>query len=352
MRWGEHQLAGWVRSTADRPESVLTPELVKGLHLRSGQSCGFSTVRYGCESWTVKKAEYRRTVAFESKCWRRLLRVPRTARRSNQSILEEISPEYSLEGLMLKPKPQYFGHLMQRADSFKKTLMLGKIISTKRRGQQRMRWRDGIINGHESGQTLGDSGGQGSLVCCQSMSEKGQTRLRTEQQERVWTPVQQERRAELPLPPRARAASSARLPRIALPHAFLCKAGPSFQDPEPAPQPDGHPLPLQRILRPQAPGAAGMGLSHHAGPGAGGARVRAGVPGPPHPPWSPGEARQAGHVCSSQAGEVKEPQDRQVLVHQGKWKTSNPLSGRRAERMAERRQGGFRPGRRAPEQMI
>ena len=101
---------------------------------------------YGCESWTVKKDEDWRIDAFELWCWRRLLRVPWTARRSNQSILKEICPEYSLEGLMLKPKLQYFGHLMWRADSFEKTLILGKIESRRRRGQQRMRWLDGITN--------------------------------------------------------------------------------------------------------------------------------------------------------------------------------------------------------------
>ena len=100
----------------------------------------FPVVMYGCESWTVKKAEPQRMDAFELWCWRRLLRVPWTARRSNQSILKEISPECSLEGLMLKLKLQYFGHLMQRVDSFEKTLMLGKIEGRRRRGQQRMRW--------------------------------------------------------------------------------------------------------------------------------------------------------------------------------------------------------------------
>ena len=101
---------------------------------------------YGCESWTIKKAERRRIDAFEPWCWRRLLRVPWTARRSNQSILKEISPEYLLEGLMLKLKLQYFGHLMRRTDSFEKTLMLGKIEDGRRRGQQRMRWLDDITN--------------------------------------------------------------------------------------------------------------------------------------------------------------------------------------------------------------
>ena len=106
----------------------------------------FPVVMYGCESWTTKKAECRRIDAFELWCWKRLLRVPWTARRSNQSILKEISPGYSLEGLMLKLKLQYFGHLMRRADSFEKTLMLGKIEGRKRRGQQMMRWLDGITD--------------------------------------------------------------------------------------------------------------------------------------------------------------------------------------------------------------
>ena len=101
---------------------------------------------YGCESWTIKKAEYWRVDAFELWCWRRLLRVPWTARRYNQSILKERSPEYSLEGLMLKLKLQYFGHLMWRTDSFEKTLMLGKIEGRRRRGRQSMRWLDGITN--------------------------------------------------------------------------------------------------------------------------------------------------------------------------------------------------------------
>ena len=106
----------------------------------------FPVVMYGCESWTVKKAEHRRIDAFELWCWRRLFRVPWTARRSNQSILKEISPEYSLEGLMVKLKLQYCGHLMRRTNSLKKTLMLGKTEGRRRRGQQRMRWLDGITN--------------------------------------------------------------------------------------------------------------------------------------------------------------------------------------------------------------
>ena len=108
-------------------------------------------VTYGCESWTIKKAECRRIDAFELWCWRRLLRVPWTSRRSNQSILKEISPGCSLEGLMLKLKLQYFGHLMWRADSFEKTLMLGKIEGRRRRGRQRMRWLDGITDSMDMG---------------------------------------------------------------------------------------------------------------------------------------------------------------------------------------------------------
>ena len=111
----------------------------------------FPVVMYGCESWTMKKTERLRIDAFELWCWRRLLRVPWTARRSNQSILKEISPGCSLEGLMLKLKLQYFGHLIQRADSFEKTLMLGKIEGRRRRGQQRMRWLDGITDSVDMG---------------------------------------------------------------------------------------------------------------------------------------------------------------------------------------------------------
>ena len=111
----------------------------------------FPAVMYGFESWTIKKAECQRNDAFELWCWRRLLRVPWTARRSNQSIRKEISPGCSLEGLMLKLKFQYFGHLMQRADSFEKTLMLGKIEGRRRRGRQRMRWLDGITDSMDMG---------------------------------------------------------------------------------------------------------------------------------------------------------------------------------------------------------
>ena len=123
---------------------------------------------YGCESWTIKKTEHRRIDAFELWCWRKLLRVPWIARRSNQSILKEIRPEHSLEGLVLKLKFESFGHLMERTDSLeKKTLMLGKIEGRRRRGKQRMRWLDGITDSIDlSLDKLGDSVGQGSLACC------------------------------------------------------------------------------------------------------------------------------------------------------------------------------------------
>ena len=128
----------------------------------------FPVIIYGCESWTIKKAERQRTNAFKLWCQRRLLRVPWTARRSNQSILKEINLEYSLEGLMLKLKLQYFGHLMRRANSFEKTLMLGKIEGKRRRGQKEdeMVRQHHQLNRHQFEQTLGDSGGQMSLACC------------------------------------------------------------------------------------------------------------------------------------------------------------------------------------------
>ena len=128
----------------------------------------FPVVMYGCESWTIKKVEYQRSDAFELWYWRRPLRVPWTASKSNQSILKKISPKYSLKGLMLKLKLQYFGHLMWKTDSLEKTLMLGKIEGRRRRGWQRMRWLDSItdsMDGHEFEQALGVGDGQGSLEC-------------------------------------------------------------------------------------------------------------------------------------------------------------------------------------------
>ena len=115
-------------------------------HYFADKAMVFLVIMYKCKSWTLKKAEHQRTDAFELWCWRRLLRVPWTARRSNQSILKEISPGCSLEGQILKLKLQYFGHLMRKADSFEKTLMLGKIEGRRRRGRQRMRWLDGITD--------------------------------------------------------------------------------------------------------------------------------------------------------------------------------------------------------------
>ena len=138
-----HLLLG--RKAMTSLDSVLKSKditLVTRVHLVKGMV--FPVVMYGCESWTVKKTEHRKIDAFELWCWRRLLRVPWTARRANQSILKEIGPEYSLEGLMLKL--QYFGHLIRRTDSFEKTLMLGKIEGKRTRGWQKMRWLDGITN--------------------------------------------------------------------------------------------------------------------------------------------------------------------------------------------------------------
>ena len=139
------------------------------------KSMVFQVVMYGCESWTIKKAERRRINAFELWCWRRLLRGPWTTRRSNQSILKEISPECSLEGLMLKLKLQYFGHLMWRTDSLEKTLMLGKIEGERRRGRQRMRWLDSITDAMDRSlsrlwEVVIDR--QGRLACCSPWGRK------------------------------------------------------------------------------------------------------------------------------------------------------------------------------------
>ena len=133
-----------------KPDSILkSREVTLPTKVRFVKAMVFPVVKYGCESWTIKKAECQGIDAFELWCWRRLLRVPWTARRSNQSILKEISPECSLERLMLKLKLQYFGHLIWRADSLEKTLMLGKIEGRRRRGRQRMRWLDGITDSME-----------------------------------------------------------------------------------------------------------------------------------------------------------------------------------------------------------
>ena len=133
----------------------------------------YPVVMYGCESWTVKKAECQRTAAFKLCCWRRFLRVPWTARKSNQWILKEISPEYSLERLMLKLKLLYFGHVPRRTDSLKKTLMLGKIEGRRRRGWQRMIWLDGITDSMDmSEKNLGVGDWQGRLACCSPRGHK------------------------------------------------------------------------------------------------------------------------------------------------------------------------------------
>ena len=140
-----HVLLG--RKAMTNPDSILNSrDITLPTKVRLVKAMVFPVVMYGCESWTIKKAECQRIDAFELWCWRRLLRVPWTAKRSNQSILKEISPEYSLERLMLKLKLQYFVHLMRRTDSLEKTLMLGKIEDRRRRGRQRIRWLDGITN--------------------------------------------------------------------------------------------------------------------------------------------------------------------------------------------------------------
>ena len=145
--------------------------LLTKAHIVKGMA--FPVVMYGCESWTVKEAECQRIDAFQLLCWRRLLRVPWTARRSNQSILKEISPEYSFEGLMLKLKLQRFDHQIRRTDSLEKTPMLGKIEGRRRRGQQRMRWLDGITDSMDMSLSKEeDSEGQGSLACCSPWGHK------------------------------------------------------------------------------------------------------------------------------------------------------------------------------------
>ena len=142
----------WVTSAFSYLDSILkSKDITLSTKVCLIKAMVFPIVKYGRESWTVKKAEHRRIEAFELWCWRRLLRVPWITRRSNQSILKEISPGCSLEGLMLKWKLQYFGHLMQRTDSLEKTLMLGKIEGRRRRGRQRMRWLDGITDSMDMG---------------------------------------------------------------------------------------------------------------------------------------------------------------------------------------------------------
>ena len=146
--WNKKMLAPWKKSYDQPRQHIKKQRHYFANKYLSGQSYGFSVVMYGCESWTIKKAEHWRIEAFELWCWRKLLRVPWIARRANQSILKEINPEYSLEGLMLKLELQYFGHLMWRTDSLENTLMLGKTEG-RRRGWLSMRWLDVWLNGHE-----------------------------------------------------------------------------------------------------------------------------------------------------------------------------------------------------------
>ena len=181
------------RGMNPHPSNKLSTQALKGGCMRTlyevhlVKSMVFPVVMYGCESWTVKKAECRRIDAFELWCWRRLLRVLWTARRSNQSILKEISPGCSLERLMLRLKRQYFGHLMRRVDSLEKTLMMGGIAGRRRRGQQNeMAGWHHRLDAHEVGWTPGVGDGQGGLMCCDSWGCKRWTRLSDNWTELNW----------------------------------------------------------------------------------------------------------------------------------------------------------------------
>ena len=182
-----HLLLG--RKAMTNLDSILkSRDITLATKVRLVKAMVFPVVMYGCESWTIKKAEHQSIDAFELWCWRRLLRVPWTARRSNQSILKEINPEYYLEGLMLKLKLQYFGHLMQRGDSLEKTLILGKIEGRSRRGcRDEMVGMHHCLNGNGFGCTLGVGDGQGSLACCDSWGRKESDT--TEQLNWYWYPV-------------------------------------------------------------------------------------------------------------------------------------------------------------------
>jgi len=157
-------LAPWKKSYGQPDSTLKSRDISLPTKVHPVKAMVFSVVMYWCESWTIKKTECQRINAFQVWCWRRLLRVPWIARRSNQLILKTVNPEYSLEGLMLKPKLQYFGYLIRRTDSLEKTLMLGKIEGMRRRGWQRMRWLDGITDSMDKfEQAPGIGDGQGSL---------------------------------------------------------------------------------------------------------------------------------------------------------------------------------------------
>ena len=167
LPWSQKMLTPWEESS-DKDSVFKSRDITWTTKVRLVKAMAFPVVMYRCESWTIQKAEHWRTDAFKLSCWRRLLRVPWTARRSNQSILKEINSEYSLEGLMLKLKLQYFGHLSRRADSLGKTLMLGKIDGRRRSRYQEMRWLDGIDSMHLSLSKLRDSEGE---TCCSPRGE-------------------------------------------------------------------------------------------------------------------------------------------------------------------------------------
>ena len=177
-------LTPWKKSMINLDSIFKSRDIILPTKVRLVKAMVFPVVMYGCEIWTAKKVEHWRIDAFELWRWRRLLRVPWTARRSNQYILKEISPGCSLEGLLLKLKLQYFGHLMWKTDSCEKTVMLGRIEGRRRRGWQRMRWHHGVSDGF--GWTLGVVDGQRGLVCCSPWGHKSRTWL-CEWTELNWT---------------------------------------------------------------------------------------------------------------------------------------------------------------------